>query len=541
MKNELFRLTTNSFHVLKAKYECSRQDIAELVDDAEFDDLFPADDIHRSQQSLVTPKSRLVEELSWLPELSNSQVSTVVDLLHEVDSDGVARAVEQFPELSRLDFLLKTVDFDKIVQVIQYFPELAKANVLAHLCSTADESQLIVQALAAAWNEIDEIHLLQFINGARTKSGFPSVDLQQVRTALKEIENKHSNAAAANIWTSGEPGALMDKIVGLELASNPSSTFLGKFVRAYDARSETDLARISSDIDEKIDRAKIDNDSVGHCVDEISDLLHQWDEVNQPVQIYEQHQGHEEGRSKKIYEKVRSLCLELANDRGGYKEAKRLSEALLRTFPELEAVAEVLKNDVAQLETLDEQQQQQQYLLPLVEACEAAKSEILQLKRGLAADGFSATGGSGPLPELVTAFRVATSKMADKSIPFLAVRDLALFVNNERNDPETAFRLTDSLLRFREAKPSEELVEKLEEERSVLHKNWKMEALNSKAGNLPAMSQVVDDMLLYARGSDRSDLLQLKANIDEKKREDSGSWIIWAIIAAIVGFVFLSG
>jgi hypothetical protein len=40
MNNGRFDLTSNAFHVLKAGYGANRSDIAELVEDADFDEVF---------------------------------------------------------------------------------------------------------------------------------------------------------------------------------------------------------------------------------------------------------------------------------------------------------------------------------------------------------------------------------------------------------------------------------------------------------------------------------------------------------------------
>ncbi|CAN0603422.1 unnamed protein product, partial [Ectocarpus sp. 12 AP-2014] len=203
---------------------------------------------------------------------------------------------------------------------------------------------------------------------------------------------------------------------------------------------EPDLARISDEIDKVISEAENTNSDIEALVTRASDLLVRWDDVNQPVQVYEQHQGHEEGRSKRIYEKLRSLCLDLANNRSEFTEARRLSEALLRTFPELESVAEALKGDVAALENLDEQQKLHEEYKPLIDACEAAKTKL-----------------PTPVSTVLKIFKDTVSKGGDDPIAFNILRELALHINNDCNDPQTAFKLLDGALTFAGARPPQEL------------------------------------------------------------------------------------
>lgn len=489
MNNGCFDLTSSAFHILKAGYGADRSDIAELVEDAEFDGFFEAQKIQRAQQSLLAPNARLEQEISWLPELSQAQTSNVLSLV-------------------------ASYDLEALIETSKHAPELAKANILAHFAGSGNVNDNLFHALVAAWDEIDEANILTFINENRQSAEFPRVEQEQLHNELIALEKQHARSAAVGIWSLDRPGEVMDRIVEAELRRHPSSSFLEQFVRNYDTLSEPDLARISDEIDKVISEAENTDSDLEAIVTRASDLLVRWDDVNQPVQVYEQHQGHEEGRSKRIYEKLRSLSLELHNNRGETAHARRLSEALLRTFPELESVAEVLKSDVAQLETLEDQQKQNVHVEPLVAACEEAKNHLIEVNAELRRHGFSKSA-LGPVAEVFNAFEVAVSSLQDVSVAFFIVRDLALEVNNEYSDPQTAFRLIDGLLSFEISQPTQELIEKLEEERAVLHRNWKMRELEQRKGNTPAMSTIVNEMLRYARGSDRTELLKLKSKLDQ--------------------------
>lgn len=498
MDNGCLDLTSSAFHILKAGYDADRSDIADLVEDAEFDEVFEPQKIQRAQQSLLAPNARLEQEISWLPELSKAQTSNVLSLV-------------------------ASSDLEALIETSEHAPELAKANILAHFAGSGNVNENLFHALVAAWDEIDEANILTFINENRQRAGFPRVEAEQLHNALMELEKQHARSAAAGIWSLDRPGAVMDRIVEAELRRHPSSSFLEQFVRNYDTLSEPDLARLSDEIDKVISEAEKTNSDLEALVTRASDLLVRWDDVNQPVQVYEQHQGHEEGRSKRIYEKLRSLCLDLANNRSEFAEARRLSEALLRTFPELESVAEVLKGDVAALENLDEQQKLHEEYKPLIDACEAAKTKL-----------------PTPISTVLKIFKDTVSKGEDEPIAFNILRDLALHINNDCNDPQTAFKLLDGALTFAGARPPQELKNTLEEERAVLHRNWKMNELEKNSGNLTAMSQTVEDLLKYARGSERAELQQLKTKLDRKRLGKKVKWGIYASIAAVIGFFVIA-
>jgi len=498
MKNGCFDLTSNAFHILKAGYDANRSDIAELFEDAEFDEVFESYKIQRAQQSLLAPNARLEQEISWLPELSRTQTSSVLNLV----ASG---------------------DLEALIETSKHTPELAKANILAHFAGSRNVNDNLLHTLVTAWDEIDEANIITFINENRLIAGFPRVEPQHLHRALVELEKQHARSAAVGIWRLDRPGAVMDRFVEAELKMHPSSSFLEQFVRNYDTLSEPDLARISDEIDDLIDLANEGNANLGAIVSAFSHKLTKWDEVNQPVQVYEQHQGHEEGRSKRIYEKLRSLCLDLANNRNEFAEARRLSEALLRTFPELESVAEVLKEDVATLENLDEQQKLHAKYKVLIDECEAAKTKL-----------------PTPVSNVLRVFRDTVSRGGDALIALNIVRDLVLHINNVSNDPQTAFRLLDGVLTFAGARLPQEIGETIEEERAVLHRNWKMNELEKNSGNLTAMSQTVEDLLKFARGPERVELQKLKTKLDRKRLGKKVKWGIYASIAAVIGFFVIA-
>jgi len=514
LESESFNLSLNAFSVLKASFTSNHAAISDLVEDAEFDELHSQQIVQRSQQALLSPIARLDQELSWLPELSNTQINEIGSLL----------------EAGRITDLREAIAF---------IPDLPKANVLAHLCGTNSADESLLKDLLRAWDDVDQLSLLQFLNTQRQAAGFPQIERSQLAASINVLESTHARSAALSVWRLDAPGKLMESLVEAEVKRDRASRILAGFVREYDILSEPHLARISEAIDQQIELARQPTQQLEAVTREIAELLRQWDDVNQPVQVFEQHQGHEEGRSRKIYQKLRSLCLELANDRGEFRHAKRLSEALLYTFPELESVAEVLKGDVEALEDLDEQQKRFALLEPLVAACEAAKSQVPKLKSALQSSGF-APARRGAVKDIFAAFDTAAKAPGSRDAAFLVVRDLALFVNNDRNDPETAFRLIDGLITYRGAKPSQDVNNKLDEERSVLHRNWKMPELDRQSGNLGGMAKVVDEMLKYAKGNDRTELMQLESKIKRKQAGKKVKWLIYGGIAAVIGFFVIS-
>jgi hypothetical protein len=487
MPQKAFSLENNPFRVLKANYRSSATEISDLVEDAELDGLHHEDELQKARQALVTPKSRLLFELSWLPELSQLQKRKLEDLLRQAD-----------PAV--------------ILTQIDHFPDLARANIAAHLCSKGNASIEVVHTLAQSWDELDEVHLLKFLNEERRSSGFPGVEENQLRDGLRDIRQRHATAAANWIWSLPLPGKAMNDVVEQELERNPDSSFLRQLVEMYDKESEPHLAVIKESVLTATAAAKKVSADLPQHIKEIEELLVAWDSINQPVQVFSQFRGQEEGRSKQLYEIVRKLCLELANEHDRYEEALRLSSALLSTFPELESIAESLKEDITALESLSQEKKISDKLDPLVEACERAKKNASSFGHALRSDGFSENGGK-LLSDVVKSFNAARRSLPEPGVAYLVVRDLALSLNNESNDPQSAFILVNGLIELDSGKGPKTVFEKLREERAILHKNWKMKELERQSGNVNAMIRVVDELLVYANPKDRSELEQLKANL----------------------------
>ena len=505
-------LLRNEFNVLKAEYSSSAEEISDLLEDAEFEGIYSDDVLIKAQQTLVAPKDRLIAELCWLPELSRQQREKALQVIKESDTSQVP-------------------------QQIDHFPDLAKANILAYCASEMEGAKAIILSLCNCWDDLDLDALTNFINDNRKLAGFPKVSLAQVEDVVSNICLKQAITAAASIWRSGVPGFLMNSIVEKELSRKPESTFLKNLVREYDKNSEKDLAEIAQKISDAAEKAKSAGDDLGFHIQDIDGYLFQWDEINQPVQLYDQSRGHEEARSKALYQELRALSVELANEHNRFEASLQLSEALLRTFPELESAAEILRGDVTDLEDLVEQEKNNRILQPLFEACDAAKdAPLTPLKATLRAEGFSERS-EGVIGEIAGSLQRSCTKLDDTRVAYMIVRNLCLYWNNEKEDPEAAFLLIDGLITYAGNALESEMSERLSEDRATLHTNWKMGELESNRGNKTAILRTLDDLLIYAKPSEKYEFEKLRNDI---KKQSTKKYIKWSIYAVIGLFILLS-
>ena len=269
-------------------------------------------------------------------------------------------------------------------------------------------------------------------------------------------------------------------------------------------------------------------------------LLAEWDAINQPVQLLDESKGHEEPRSKEIYEIVRDFCLWLANENGQYQEALTISRALLETFPELPAVAAQISRDVDVLESLAEEAKSNDLMRSLIEAQEAIQENISDFDNDAFTSGFGPKS-RGLAKRLHDAFSDATARTAGTEfadMPWMVVRGLAIDLNNKQDSPEGACSILEGLISHKGTTPSKAVVDKLRDDLRTLRRNLKWEELKRVSGDVPKGISLVSELLEGADPDERAALLRLKRGLIQKRNTKVGKWAFWGLAAAsLVGFL----
>ena len=147
------------------------------------------------------------------------------------------------------------------------------------------------------------------------------------------------------------------------------------------------------------------------------------------------------------------------------------------------------------------------------------------------------------MSDVVKSFNAARRSLPEPGVAYLVVRDLALSLNNESNDAQSAFILVNGLIELGGGKVPSQVLEKLREERAILHKNWKMKELERQSGNVSGMIRTVDELLVYANAADRSELEVLKAKLKRRTPvnrfiEYIGGWIVIGILLLVASAIF---
>lgn len=509
-----FDLTNNPFHLLDISVRDHRERVVEAHEEVLASGRVDEGVLAKAQQSVLTPRGRLDAEVRWLPGVVPSHAR---EILLRVQQGALGKASEALGSLRGLD----------------------KANLAADLCIRSSGQIRYVHELLESYGEFTAADVLDTLTRSRSVSGFPAPDQQQVEKALANLKIAHSKAAITCISAAGGPGAEMLGIVEAFLGCHEDAAkhLLDLIVREYDAWSEPRLGEIRERI-----KTAISEYREGHCpnpVDQIVELLAEWDEISQPVQLLEESKGHEEPRSREIYEIVRDFCLWLANENDHYEEALTISRALLNTFPELPAVAAQLSKDVDVLENLAIQAKSSKLMGPLVEAYEAARERISDFDAGLVVHDFG-PDAHGLVKRLYDAFADAAASAAGTELadmPWMVVRGLAIDLNNEHSSPDAACKVLEGLLAHRGTAPSRAVLDRLRADQRTLSRNLKWEELKRCSGEASASISIISELLEDADDPERSALLKLRATL-ERKRTAKTRRVLWALAAAAaVGFV----
>lgn len=507
MKPESFALSPNPFYVLSASYSSSAFEISELVDEAQIGGHVNEADLHAAQQALVTPKLRLRAELGWLPELSPDQVEDIIERRASLSSTGLLASIHKFPSLAR-------------------------ANLLADLCGRQTVDVEAINALIGAWAELDEKTIFDFIAIYRKKAGFPPVDWKNFLSALQEVKGAHSNAAATSLLRSGNPRQAMRKLTEAHTTDEFASSLLPALVREYESGNEVSYSRIAEQINNTIDKAKSQAVEPLTAIAKIKLLLGEWGELAEPVSPYYVSCGLIEPRSKAIFQSIRSYSLDLANDEGRYDLAKSLTSALVIGFSPYQDLANIAAKDIVAIDNLIAERRDFELFQPLYEACENAKSEYNRFSAAVRQKGLI-IGSPAPVGPLIASLNDFISKNGNPNVAVAVLRDLALTSNNDHDDPEVSYLLTQLILtRFGEQLDGD-TIEKLEEDAGTVFKNWKITALEKNAKNLSLMIQQLNEIVRVAPQSVRREFSYMLTHLTEKRRKKRMRWAWIVGLAAI--------
>ncbi|MBB3763435.1 hypothetical protein [Sphingomicrobium lutaoense] len=412
----LSNLSASPFTVLGVSPRGTHDAIVSAAEDRIFDGV-DADILDNARTSLTIPRERINAELRFYPDVSPARLEEIWQTLKA----GASR--------------------DKIEELLNGLPALARLNLATDLLCSEGIDYLPEFCKALAKFEPDLA--LQAIEDTRSVSKFRKVGPDEWRDALQSYQQDLAEDLVRSLIRTNEPASRLIDLLSQKswLEAEWYTSTLNIAVDRYDRWSEPKLSKIQASLEGNIELAL--QGQLEKAISAIENDLKDWDSVNQPVQMRDEARGLDEPKSRKIFNQVRDLALKLANEEGHYPEAKRLSEALARTFPELPSVLARLDEDLETLDELIAQSKAQEILQPLLSAAEAAKADLTTTAKWIDAGHFC-RNGKGIAGELFsTHFRaiahVENSDLGEfRDLPWRITRSVALELSNDAGKPSAA-------------------------------------------------------------------------------------------------------
>lgn len=519
-------LTDNPFFILGVTPRDGKDVIAETFEERAADGDYEESLLMQAQKNLLTSKARLDAEISWFPDLAPKRTAEIVDLLKKIQgAKGGDRKKYQ----------------ENIFQIVQNLSGVSQANLTGYLCGTQTEDTAVLQMLVQAQQDIGVETIKNAINANRKIAGFPEISEQLVEDALKLLKEGYAKDALQQITAFEHPGNVMTQLVeDFSDAEIDEKRFLEIIAERYDAWAIPKLRDFEDKIDQLIAKAQESEKGYKQIVQDIISLLRQWDEYAQPSQLIYYAKGLDEPRSRKIFDKVRDLALWLANEQQEHQISLELSKASKEIFSELPSVSNRLDDDIGTLEDLVKQANAQEDVAPLAEAViEAMKSEKALLK-SLNKREFN-TSGKGAAGKLYKAFIAVTQKTKGSSHeaePWQLLRTLAIFLNNEKEQPFAAQEIIKALCGLN---PPRSVAQVLQADAETMEGNLLSKELSNviRDEKLGRAIEIVERLITLSKTQeDKQEWQKALETLKGKQRSKKIKWIVWG--AVILGLIGLS-
>lgn len=501
-----FSLKRNPFALLRVSPRAKIAEIEDAFEDAVIERPNDEQVLLKIKQQLLTPNARLIAELSWLSEVAPRRADQLVAMLDRADATSLLSSIPDLPPLSA-------------------------ANLAAEGAARLSDPRFI-PPLITAHAQISSEAILSNLNSTRATAGFARVESSQIVDALRTLRTAHARSALAAVVAQQSPAQALAAL--LTDGGSPHDPMLKEIFREYDNWSSPHLGEIERDIDAALVGLMAGEEL---AVDRVNGLLASWDELSQPAQLYSQLSGLDEERSLRIYRRVRSHCIDLANDHRRFDEAHAVAAVMRDLFKELPTAASELKADVDTLARLSVEKKAEDALAPLFSAVATAKANVTRVASELKEKGFSDRSGANVAP-LYTAFVQTTKTVAGgdhADAPARVVRSFALDLNNEHDDPAAAVALLKGLAAV--SSPTDpDLADQIATDIRISQNNIDHRLLTKalEGKNQGEALRIID--LMVARNPTGDEGAQLRLLQDGLKQARNKRYLKWGGWAAAIAF-----
>lgn len=395
------------FLILGVPIEAGAADIRRAYDDLSFDEDADGDALSRAQAALLSPRDRLGHELAWLPGCDAASQSRACGAIRQGDCD--------------------TIDALRFAA-----GGLARLNLACALLAARPHDPAVLVGLLTDIGRWDTEATVEVIAASRAAAGMRAAEADHFDVAIHErrvaIATRIAEAAAA---TREGRQALTRTIE----TSSASGLALEAVVAAYARIIDPQVQGLQARMNDAVTSLRT-NPRQPAVLTSIVTTLDLWSQLRLPLQKLEAARGLDDPASANLFEGLRDLGIELANQHGIQTETLRLMRALKQAFVHVPGVQPMIAKDLptvignvcsAHMEKLVEE----------------TAANIGRFAAELRDHGF----GDGPCGNrLIDCFADFHEAQPTYEAPFLMIRHLAIELNNKCSAPALGLLVIEWLL-----------------------------------------------------------------------------------------------
>ncbi len=518
--SKIFDLLSNPFSILRIEPTADLSKITDAFDDAVADGVASEADLTATREVIINPRLRTGAEVAFLIDTPAREASAILNSLRSKAS------------------------FNDLLRIADRLAPLSKANLLAHVAAHQPANADLLFALVDAQAQIDPGTVHTKLESVRRAAEIVVPTLDTVRDQLHELVSRHAKATFACFSTPraslGPVGECTKRILA---AADPERVdALDGVMREFSQIIAPELTKIEDQF-RNMAKTFLGRPTDVSIVPLISDQLRIWSQLARPLLELDAHKGRDEERARQLFDEVRSLSIDLANQHQQYNSALSISRFCAEYFKLLPRAAEQLKEDL----TVLEDRSAEEHVVPLKKLVDELRSSgLAMLLSDLKNSGFGETS-TRETKELWIAFTGAVAKVQKTpaaDLPWLLLRGLAIEINNEENDPLATKAILDGLISFaRQNAPSAKLNDTIRDDLRTVQRNILEKKLieDLKADRISPALEIVHQLLTSSTShEEREPFLKIQRQLESKRNGRYIKWGIYGIVAAGILIASLS-
>lgn len=510
-----FNWKSNPLYLLGVSPRDGHASIAEAAEESVASERLTESASLAAQQSLMAAKPRLNAELAWLPGLTPSRASKIVEtILGSTESTA---------------------------ESLNSLTGLPAANAAAQLCVQREPSLDALRRLVKAQSEIDAADILADVNADREVADFPLVSQALIDGALQDLQKRHVEAAnqAISNWpdAASNLSSLVDEFLG---ENDKEQDFVEEIVDRYYEVNSQNLSAIRERLIAAV--RGFGASGAAHDLKIAISAMQSWHEEIEPRRTLFASKRLDEPLSAELFQSIREYCKTLVRQDKEPDRARQVLSSLRDEFGDVPSVVDQIDRDVAELSEGIMADKLEQAAAPLITVLEEAQKDFNTTALRLTDQAFDSTS-TGLMGRLYSGFALAATALAGtehEDTPWRIIRQLGVDLNNHADAPQEAKTLVEGLFAFQGAPMPDSIRTSLMADlRKLQELNLNSRLLAALKTKRPAKEILPIINALEPLTDDEGELAtlkQLKSKViadGESRRNKYIGWGVFAVIAII--------